>query len=100
MIDITTLLGTMAGTLTTIAFIPQALKTWRSRSAEDISLGMFVLFSTGVLLWLVYGIALGEWPIIIANAITLALALMILALKVLDVLQHRRAIMASDQRSL
>jgi len=100
MIDITTLLGTMAGTLTTIAFIPQALKTWRSRSAEDISLGMFVLFSTGVLLWLVYGIALGEWPIIIANAITLALALMILALKVLDVLQRRRAIMASDQRSL
>ena len=100
MIDITTLLGTMAGTLTTIAFIPQALKTWRSRSAKDISLGMFVLFSTGVLLWLVYGIALGEWPIIIANAITLALALMILALKVLDVLQHRRAIMASDQRSL
>ena len=100
MIDITTLLGTTAGTLTTIAFIPQALKTWRSRSAEDISLGMFVLFSTGVLLWLIYGIALGAWPIIIANAIPLALALMILALKVLDVLQHRRAIMASDQRSL
>jgi len=79
--DIVNLLGTVAGTLTTIAFVPQVLKTWRTRSGDDISTGMFLLFSTGVLLWLLYGVALSATPIIIANSITLILALTIILLK-------------------
>jgi len=81
MIDTTTALGIAAGTLTTIAFIPQVIKIWRSKSAKDISLGMFLIFSTGVALWLWYGIAINALPIIIANAITLMLALLILFFK-------------------
>ncbi|HEY0634053.1 MAG TPA: SemiSWEET transporter [Gammaproteobacteria bacterium] len=79
--DIINLLGSAAGTLTTIAFVPQVLKTWRTRSGEDISTGMFLLFSSGVLLWLLYGVALDAAPIIIANTITLLLALTIILLK-------------------
>jgi MtN3 and saliva related transmembrane protein len=74
-------LGLVAGSLTTIAFVPQVYQTWKSRSAKDISLGMFLLFSTGVSLWLVYGIRIGAIPIIIANALTLILSLAILAMK-------------------
>jgi len=79
--DTINLLGIAAGTLTTIAFVPQVLKTWRTRSGEDISTGMFLLFSSGVLLWLLYGVALDAMPIIIANSITLILALAIILLK-------------------
>lgn len=75
------LLGLAAGTLTTIAFVPQVLKTWRSKSGRDISLGMFLLFSTGVALWLWYGISISSTPVILANAITLVLALSVLTLK-------------------
>ena len=79
--DLINLLGTAAGTLTTLAFVPQVLKTWRTRSGDDISTGMFLLFSSGVLLWLLYGVALSAAPIIIANSITLVLALTIILLK-------------------
>jgi len=79
--DLVNLLGIAAGTLTTIAFVPQVIKTWRTRSGEDISTGMFLLFSSGVLLWLLYGVALKAAPIIIANSITLVLALTIIGLK-------------------
>jgi MtN3 and saliva related transmembrane protein len=79
------LLGFVAGTLTTIAFVPQVMKIWRTRSTRDISLGMFATFSTGVLLWLLYGAAIGSWPIVLANGVTLVLALAILSLK----LRHR-----------
>lgn len=75
------ILGSLAGALTTIAFIPQVIKTWKTRSTHDISLIMFSLFSLGVLLWLLYGISLGAMPIIIANSITLALAMSILVMK-------------------
>ena len=75
------ILGMIAGTLTTIAFVPQVVKTWRSKSTEDISYGMFILFSLGLLLWLVYGIVIDALPIIISNTITLVLALVILGLK-------------------
>jgi MtN3 and saliva related transmembrane protein len=75
------LLGTAAGTLTTISFVPQVVKTWRSRSGGDISTGMFLLFSLGVLLWLIYGLWIEALPIVIANGITLLLALTILWLK-------------------
>ncbi len=74
-------IGTLAGALTTIAFIPQVVKTWRSGRTHDISLWMFILFSAGVLMWLVYGILLSAWPIVVANGITLLLALSILYLK-------------------
>lgn len=75
------LLGYVAGLLTTIAFVPQLTKTWRSRSARDVSLAMMAIFSTGVFLWLAYGVLVGSGPVILANAVTLLLALAILALK-------------------
>ena len=92
--------GALAGTLTTIAFIPQVVKTWRSGSAQDISLFMFLLFSTGVALWLVYGIAIGSVPVIAANAITLMLALSILVLKIRYSWRQRRRLQQIDQRAL
>lgn len=74
-------LGLTAGALTTAAFVPQVTKTWRSRSTKDISLGMYAIFSLGVLLWLVYGIYIGSLPIVIANAVTLTLAAAIVVFK-------------------
>lgn len=73
-------IGAVAATLTTASFVPQAWLTFRSGDTRGISLGMYASFTTGVALWLVYGIALGEWPIIVANAITLALASTILVM--------------------
>ncbi|HEX9625322.1 MAG TPA: SemiSWEET transporter [Acidiferrobacterales bacterium] len=73
-----TLLGLVAGGFTTTAFLPQVVKTWRSKSAGDLSLGMFAIFSAGVALWLVYGIVIGAPPVIVANGVTLVLALTIL----------------------
>jgi len=75
-------LGLIAGVLTTAAFIPQAVKTWKSRNTRDISLGMFAIFCAGTLLWLLYGIRIGALPVIIANAVTLVLALTILGFKI------------------
>jgi MtN3 and saliva related transmembrane protein len=75
------LIGSLAGTLTTISFIPQVIKTWRSRSASDISFVMFLLFSLGVLLWLSYGVSIHSLPIVLANGITLVLSLSIIAMK-------------------
>lgn len=75
-------LGLLAGTLTTLAFVPQVIKIWKSKYTRDISLGMFAIFSVGVLLWLLYGIQIGSMPIVIANGITLGLALTILVFKI------------------
>jgi MtN3 and saliva related transmembrane protein len=75
------LLGFAAGVLTTAAFVPQVLKIWKTRSARDISLAMYAVFTTGVILWLVYGMALGSVPIIVANVLTLGLALAVLVMK-------------------
>ncbi|HYA38232.1 MAG TPA: SemiSWEET transporter [Candidatus Methylomirabilis sp.] len=75
-------LGLIAGVLTTAAFIPQALKTWKTRNTRDISLGMFTIFCAGTLLWLLYGIRIGAMPVIIANAVTLVLAMTILGFKI------------------
>lgn len=71
-------LGYLAATLTTGSFVPQAWHTFRSSDLAGISLGMYGAFTAGVALWLLYGVALGEWPIIIANTVTLALASTIL----------------------
>ena len=75
------LLGFAAAFCTTVAYLPQVIRTWRTRSTADISLGMFSVMTVGVALWLVYGIAIVSWPIIAANAVTLFLAATILILK-------------------
>ncbi|HEY0655929.1 MAG TPA: SemiSWEET transporter [Chryseosolibacter sp.] len=75
------LLGLIAGGLTTTAFLPQVIKTWKSRSAKDLSLGMFSLFCLGVFLWLVYGIIVKDIPVIAANMLTLMLASTLLFFK-------------------
>ncbi|MGA8864402.1 MAG: SemiSWEET transporter [Gallionella sp.] len=78
---ITNCIGGAAATLTTIAFIPQAWKVWRTRHTADISMGMYILFTTGVALWLAYGILIESWPVILANSFTLLLAGIVLAMK-------------------
>ena len=80
--DGVTTLGLTAGTLTTIAFIPQIAKAWTSRSTGDLSWGMVTTFSTGVLLWLIYGIWIDSLPVILANAVTLLLQIGIVTLKI------------------
>lgn len=78
---LTSLLGFIAGILTTISFVPQVLHAWRSKRCDDLSWAMLFTFSSGVVLWLVYGLRLWAMPIIVANAVTLALLLAIMALK-------------------
>jgi MtN3 and saliva related transmembrane protein len=75
------LIGSLAALLTTAAFIPQAWLTWKTRRADGVSLGMYAVFTTGVALWLIYGVLIGSLPVIAANAVTLALALFILGMK-------------------
>jgi MtN3 and saliva related transmembrane protein len=75
------LIGYIAASLTTLSFLPQALHTFRTRDVSGISLGMYSLFTAGVALWLAYGLLLSAWPIVVANAVTLALALAILVMK-------------------
>lgn len=75
------MLGLLAGSFTTAAFLPQVLKTWKSRSAKDLSLGMFSLFCLGVALWLVYGVVVRDVPVIAANLLTLLLASSLLYFK-------------------
>lgn len=74
-------LGLLAGGLTTASLIPQVTKIWKTKSAKDVSLKMFVAFCAGVGLWLTYGVIKGEAPIIITNAVTLLLGAVILAMK-------------------
>ena len=74
-------LGFAAAALTTGSFIPQAFMTIRTRNTSGISLGMYLVFTTGVAVWLAYGIAITSWPMILANTITLGLASTILAFK-------------------
>ena len=78
---LTTLLGFVAGILTTVSFVPQVLHAWRSKRCNDLSWGMLLTFSAGAVLWLTYGIRLWAMPIILANAVTLALLLAIMGLK-------------------
>lgn len=80
--DFITVLGLVAATLTTISFLPQVVKTWRTKSAKDLSLVMLITFNTGVFLWLVYGIYQNALPIILANSITFILNVIILLIKI------------------
>jgi MtN3 and saliva related transmembrane protein len=76
------LVGFAAATLTTVAFVPQAWKIWKTRSADGVSLRMYLIFTLGVVLWLVYGVELGSRPMIVANIVTLALAIFILYMRI------------------
>lgn len=79
--NLTDLIGTLAAILTTISFLPQALHTFRTKDVRGISLGMYSAFTLGVAMWLIYGLLLGAWPVVIANVVTLALASTILMMK-------------------
>ena len=74
-------IGYLAASLTTLSFVPQVWRTWKTRHTKDISLRMYLLLTSGIALWLVYGLRIGAWPIILANAITLLLAGTVLVLK-------------------
>lgn len=80
--DYISLLGLTAGMCTTASFVPQVVKTWKTRSAKDLSLWMFIVFCTGLLLWLVYGILINSFPVIISNLLTLSMAGLILFFKI------------------
>ncbi len=75
------IIGYIAATLTTASFVPQAWHTFQTKDVRGISLGMYSVFVVGILCWLVYGLMLGAWPIVIANCVTLALAATILGMK-------------------
>jgi MtN3 and saliva related transmembrane protein len=75
------IIGLIAGCLTTVSFLPQVIKTWRSRSAKDLSLVMFSLFCSGIVLWLIYGFLINSLPVILSNAFTLVLSSAILFFK-------------------
>jgi MtN3 and saliva related transmembrane protein len=76
------LIGYVAAFLTTCSFVPQVWKTFRTHDVSGISLGMYSVFATGVALWLLYGVLTQDWPIVAANAVTLALACLVLGMKV------------------
>ena len=88
--QISDLIGYLAAALTTCSFLPQALHTFRTRDVSGISLGMYSVFTVGIALWLVYGLALSAWPIVVANAITLLLAGTILGMKLVYGARQRR----------
>jgi MtN3 and saliva related transmembrane protein len=77
------LVGSIAGTLTTVAYVPQALKVYRTRSAGDLSWPTFLCLVIGIVLWVAYGWMIDQWPIVIANVVTLGLALAIVAGKLI-----------------
>ncbi|MDP1898885.1 MAG: SemiSWEET transporter [Rubrivivax sp.] len=83
-------LGYLAAALTTSSFVPQAWLTLRTRDVSGISLSMYGAFTLGVALWLAYGVAIGQWPIVVANVVTLALAATILGTKIVVERQQRR----------
>lgn len=79
--DYATVLGLLAGALTVVAFLPQLLKVWKTRSTRDISLGMFSIFCIAVFLWFVYGLLINNVPVMVANFLVCIQALIILAFK-------------------
>lgn len=81
--ELMTVIGYAAATLTTISFVPQVVQVLKTRSTKDVSLGMYSLFTLGVALWFVYGLMIQAWPVIVANAITLLLAGSVLVMKLI-----------------
>lgn len=84
-------IGHFAAILTTAAFLVQAIKSYRTKDLAGISIGMYIIFTGGVSLWLVYGIALENWPLILANGFTLTFALCILFMKIKQTLEKKSA---------
>ena len=79
--DIDTLIGTVAGCLSTAAFVPQAWQIWKTKSARDVSLAMYAVLIAGVALWIVYGLRRDALPLVLTNGVILAVALLILVMK-------------------
>ncbi len=79
--DFVKIIGLVAGSLTTLAFFPQVWRTWRTRQTRSLSLAWLLLFTTGVVLWLVYGVVNDDLPLVLANAVTLLLTLCLLVMK-------------------
>lgn len=94
---ITESIGSAAALLTTASFIPQVLRTLSTRDTQAISLWMYAMFSAGVALWGVYGLLIGSWPIVLANAVTLALALVVLWHKAESVAREHRCTDDADK---
>ena len=84
------IIGYCAAFLTTIAFLPQAIQSWRTKDLSGISVGMYSLLTAGVGLWLIYGLIIEKWPLILANALTFTLALSILVLKLRHTSIHQK----------
>ena len=80
--NLETILGYTAAVLTTFSFLPQAIRIYRTKNTNAISFWMYSIFSAGVFLWLIYGVLIQAWPVVIANAITLLLSLWILWMKI------------------
>jgi MtN3 and saliva related transmembrane protein len=80
--DTITLVGYIAGTLTTISFVPQVARAWKLKETRDLSLAMLLFFAAGVLLWTLYGVWTGSLPIIAANTVTFVLILVLLGMKI------------------
>jgi MtN3 and saliva related transmembrane protein len=80
--SLTPVIGFIAAILTTLAFVPQVLRIWQTRSTAAISLGMYAVYTLGIALWGVYGILIGSWPIILSNCVTFLLAGSVLVMKV------------------
>ncbi len=91
-----TVISYIAATLTTVAFLPQAIMTVRTRDTSGISLGMYVMFTVGVNCWMVYGLATAQWSIVVSNAITSAFAITILCFKIAGLLKERKARRAAN----
>jgi MtN3 and saliva related transmembrane protein len=81
-VDLPQVVGIVAGMLTTVSFLPQVWRIWRRKSADDVSMPMFLLFTVGVAAWLVYGLLIHSMPVIAANVVTLVLAGTVIGLKV------------------
>ena len=80
--DSITILGLLAGALTSAAFFPQFIQAWRTKSVKDVSLAMYIIFCLGISLWLIYGFLVNSLPVILANVVTLSMAAAILYLKI------------------
>ncbi|MFZ3213800.1 MAG: SemiSWEET transporter [Terriglobales bacterium] len=93
---IATFIGFVAGTLTTVSFVPQVLRTFRTKRCDDLSFGMLSAFASGVCLWLVYGIFVWSAPIIVANLVTLCLLVPLVAMKI----RYRSAITRAHDRTI
>ena len=75
-------LGFAAATLTTLAFLPQVIKSWKRRAVDDLSLAMLVALNVGIVLWIAYGLVIGAFPLVVANVVTLVFPAILLGLKI------------------